>query len=228
MKTNILLIFVLFLAISCKKDNEDQPIKGETVTDIDGNVYKTIKIGNQVWMAENLRVTRYRNGDAIPNIGDNNDWKNSANGARCYYDNDSATYAAIYGALYNGKAIMDTRNIAPEGWHIATNENWELLRDTLGGEIVAGNKIKEAGTAHWRSPNADADNSSGFNALPGGYRSGSLGTFIYLSELAYYWTSTVSLTSDRNYSWSLSYNKSNLENSNDALKWGFSVRCVKD
>ena len=114
MKTNIIAILILFT--SCTYNNP-----ATQVTDIDGNIYTTVTIGNKVWMAANLRVTRYRNGDVIPYITDSTAWRNSQTGGRCFYNNDT-TQATAYGLLYNWYAINDNRNIAPEGWHIATEE----------------------------------------------------------------------------------------------------------
>jgi len=140
-----------------------------SVTDIDGNVYQTVKIGNQWWMMENLKVTSYRNGEAIPNVTDTTEWYNLTTGAYCYYDND-AYNTTIYGRLYNWYSINDSRSIAPTGWHVPTDEEWTTVINYLGGESVAGGKLKENGTTHWTSPNNGATNESGFSALPGGYR----------------------------------------------------------
>lgn len=227
MKKYLFLFLALAAFISCEKDDDkNEPV---TVTDIDGNVYQTVQIGSQLWMAENLRVTRYRDGSVIPNITENGAWTGLTTGARCYYDNDSATHDVVYGVLYNGYAITDSRNIAPEGWHVATQEDLEMLIDTLGGLDIAGGKMKEAGIIHWNDPNTDADNTSGFSALPGGYRSGNSGTSVYLNEMAYWWSSTIDASnSNRIHSYSLSYDASEIESVTDALKWGFSVRCVKD
>ena len=130
-----------------------------------------VKIGNQIWMQRNLDVTTYRNGDPIPMVADNTIWQKLTTGAWCYYDNDSATYAATYGKLYNWYAVIDQRGLAPAGWHIPNNEEWDVLvRKLLGGIRIAGGKMKETGTMHWLMPNSNATNSSGFTGLPGGYR----------------------------------------------------------
>ncbi|MCD4693727.1 MAG: hypothetical protein K8R79_12490, partial [Calditrichales bacterium] len=163
-------------------DNEPQ-IFPDTVTDIDGNVYKTVKIGSQVWMAENLKVTHYRNGDLIPNVAGKSEWKNLGIGACCNYDNN----AAAYGLLYNWYAVNDSRNIAPAGWHVPAEKEWQTLIDYLGGEAVAGGKMKERGTAHWKRPNTGATNSSGFSALSSCYRNDK-GTFYGIGNEADYWS----------------------------------------
>ncbi|MBN2412702.1 Ig-like domain-containing protein [candidate division KSB1 bacterium] len=160
-----------------------------TLTDIDGNIYKTVKIGDQWWMAQNLKVTHYRNGDAIPFVLNYIEWADLTTPAYCYYNNDSR-YAASYGPLYNWYAVNDSRNIAPEGWHVPGDEEWQKLVDYLGGNAVAGGKIKERGTAHWASPNIGATNESGFTALPGGYRAERGGTFWGMGTLAYFWSDT--------------------------------------
>ena len=158
-----------------------EPICGPetgTVTDIDGNTYQTVKIGDQWWMAENLKVTCYRNGDAIPNITDGTTWASLSTGAYCEYNND-INNVATYGRLYNWYAVTDSRNIAPAGWHVPSDAEWKQLEMYLGmsqSEADAtgwrgtdeGGKLKEVGTMHWNSPNTGATNESGFTALPGG------------------------------------------------------------
>jgi uncharacterized protein (TIGR02145 family) len=196
-----------------------------TVTDIDGNVYLTIKIGNQWWMAENLKVTHYRNGDAITNITDGTTWDGLATGAYCEYDNNVAN-VATYGRLYNWYAVNDSRNMVPTGWHVPTDVEWQTLVDYLGGDAVAGGKMKEAGTAHWISPNTDATNESGFSGLPGGYRAGS-GNDYNLGGYAYIWSST---EGSSYYAWSrdLDYSNSEVYRIGSNKHFGFSVRCIKD
>ena len=143
---------------------------GDTVTDVDGHVYKTVKIGAQVWMAENLRVTRYRDGSAIPNVADQKAWAALKTGAYCDYAND-ASNGAVYGHMCNHHAVLDQRHLAPAGWHVATEADWDTLEKFLGGSTTASAKLKEAGNAHWQGDTQkQVDNSSGFSALPGGFR----------------------------------------------------------
>ena len=137
------------------------------VFDIDGNGYDTVVIGTQTWLVQNLRVTHLNNGVSIPNITNSTLWKNSTTPALCYYNNDSVSYAAIYGALYNWYAV-NTNNLCPTNWHVPSYSEWETLITYLGGASVAGGKLKEVGTTHWTSPNTGATNSSGFTALPNG------------------------------------------------------------
>jgi uncharacterized protein (TIGR02145 family) len=125
-------------------------------------------IGSQIWSTANLNVAKYRNGDLIPNVTDVNQWANLTTGAWCWYNNDSATYAATYGRLYNWYAVNDPRGLAPQGWHVPSNAEWATLETTVGGSSIAGGALKS--TTGWIAPNTGATNSSGFSALPGGYR----------------------------------------------------------
>ncbi len=150
-----------------------------TLLDIEGNEYKTIQIGNQTWMAENLRTTKYNDGSSIPVVNDNISWLNLTTAAYCWYDNDISR-KDIYGALYNWHTVT-SGNLCPAGWHVPKNEEWTVLTAYLGGESVAGGKLKETGTAHW-NPNSDATNESGFTALPGGMR-GNGGAFKMVTRL---------------------------------------------
>jgi uncharacterized protein (TIGR02145 family) len=134
------------------------------------NKIDNVKIGKQVWMKRNLDVDHYRNGDPIPEVKDPDEWANLKIGAWCYYDNNPAN-GAIYGKLYNWYAVNDPRGLAPEGWHVSSDEEWKELTNFIGGEELAGGKMKEAGTEHWNNPNLGASNESAFSALPGGWRS---------------------------------------------------------
>jgi len=196
-----------------------------TVTDIDGNIYLTVKLANQWWMAENLKVTHYRNGDEIPNVTDNNQWASLTTDARCA-QNNSADKVATYGYLYNWCAVNDVRNIAPPGWHVPTDAEWQNLANFLGGNAVAGGKLKESGTAHWNKPNTEATNASDFCALAGGYRD-NLGNFSGTGGSATFWSST-----EENVSygrcWEITYNSGALSNLANRKSRGFSVRLVAD
>ncbi len=206
------------------------------LTDIDGNVYQAIQIGNQFWMTENLKVTHYRNGDMISHLPDDGDWENTTSGAYCAYNNDQDN-VEIYGLLYNWYAIDDSRNIAPEGWHIPTEGNWVTLRNYLGGSSYAGGKMKTTGTIEggdglWYDPNTGATNESGFSGIPGGYRYYYVGygneyyTYSSIGGSAFFWAST-----SEPYNVQLDYNYSVLWGDHTPSwleKTGFSVRCVKD
>lgn len=232
-------IFVFFT--SCQKtdnNNPDNPANGKTnavfnpnkmygkVIDIDGNVYKTIAIGTQTWMAENLRTTHYQNGEAIPEEPDDTSWANLNTGAICTYQNtENIDTVATYGRLYNWYAAVDSRNIAPKGWHVPTYDELKTLMTCLGVDSVAIGKLKESDTTHWHSPNIGATNESGFTALPGGLRG--IEGYDYLGNMGIWWSSTygdniivVCLHLDyKEYGTSLTLVLKNL---------GCSVRCVKD
>ncbi len=199
---------------------------GGTVTDYDGNFYRTVRIGDQCWMMDNLKVTHYRNGDPIPNVTDAGEWNNLSTGAYCDYNNDPAN-ADAYGRLYNFCAVYDSRNIAPEGWHVPSDAEWQALADYLGGDELAGGKLKESGTAHWLSPNTGATNESGFTAYAGGYRS-SYGNFINFGSEARFWSSTMYITTEYGWYRYLGYDYSQFMRTWLHSSFGLSVRCVKD
>jgi uncharacterized protein (TIGR02145 family) len=196
-----------------------------TVTDKDGNVYQTVTIGTQTWMASNLRVTHYRNGESITNLTVVGDWASATFGAWCNYDN-SAANGTKYGHLYNWYAVGDSRNIAPMGWHVPTNAEWTTLTTYLGGETVAGGKLKETGTLNWASPNTGATNETGFSALPGGNRSDN-GTFDTIGNFGSWWSSSESLAPNV-WNRGLGFLNSNLYYGGFPKSYGFSVRCVRD
>ncbi len=210
---------------------------GNTVTDIDGNEYNTVTIGTQTWMAKDLRVTHYPNGDAIPHITDNTAWvdltDNNTDDAYCFYNNDNNT---DYGALYNyAAAIADDwardnaegQGVCPDGWHLPSDAEWTTLKDYLGGNLVAGGKMKETGTTHWNSPNDGATNESGFTALPGGNRLDTDGSFDDLGGHGLWWSSTEKGSTTAYYR-ILYYNNPNIGRSFPHKSRGFSVRCVKN
>lgn len=143
----------------------------ETTTDIDGNVYQTVTIGTQKWMKENLKTTHYRNGDSIGTTypATKNYMNESAPKYQWAYDGNESN-VSVYGRLYTGYAASDNRKVCPAGWHVPTSIEWRTLIDYLGGGMVAHGKLKESGTTHWKSPNSDATNESGFTGLPGGMR----------------------------------------------------------
>jgi uncharacterized protein (TIGR02145 family) len=202
---------------------------GPNITDIDGNTYKTVTIGTQTWMAENLKVSKYNDGTVIPNIIDNTQWSNLDTGAWANYNNDASNNAK-YGKLYNGYAVSLTmngnKNICPTGWHLPNDDEWTILTDYLGGESIAGGKMKEVGIASWYTPNTDGTNSSLFTALPGGYRNFN-GNYNYVGNSGYWWAGEMEGNS---YSWfrNLNYYNGVVKRSNYYNNYGFSVRCVMD
>lgn len=195
---------------------------------IDENCYPSVTICNQTWMQKNLDVSTYRNGDVIPQVQDNTTWANLTTGAWCYYENNSA-YGTVYGKLYNWYAVIDPRGLAPAGWHVPTQAEWNILRTCLGDFV--GGKMKETGTLHWLSPNTGATNSSGFTALPGGMRNGgNNGAGFYQLGLYGIWWSSTEFISPPAFG-VFFYLSNNSEGSNlyfENKGTGFAVRCIKD
>jgi uncharacterized protein (TIGR02145 family) len=194
----------------------------------------SVTIGNQKWTDKNLDVSTYRDGTVIPKVDDAT-WSTLTTGAYCYYNNDSTTYAAIYGKLYNWYAVVGihdndantpNKTLAPEGWHVPTDGEWTTLTDTLGGVSVAGGKMKEAGLAHWLSPNTDATNESGFAGLPGGGRVYD-GSFYGIGGDGYWWSST---EGDAASAWGRGLGRydGSVGRSGHDKGSGFSVRCLRD
>jgi uncharacterized protein (TIGR02145 family) len=243
----LLLPFVIFV-LSCGDDPaspEQTPVTGcsfGSVTDIDGNAYKTIKIGDQWWMAENLRVTHYRNGDHIPHESDNAAWVGLDSGAYCKYDNADSNIA-VFGLLYNWHAVDDTRDIAPSGWHVPTDDEWKELEMFLGMSqsdvnqdfwrgTDEGGKLKETGDYHtgtglWQGPNIDATNETCFTALPGGIRNETTGEYTNKHYSAFFWSSS-------EYSGTIAWIRKLNNNSGGIGRYygykvnGISIRCIKD
>ena len=225
-KFDIIGTFTVILTVTNEKGSDtetktnyitvSEPIIYETGTlmDIDGNKYSTIKIGDQWWMAENLATSKYNTGSDV--------------GTAYYLYNDADSLKDIYGALYTSSAALSDK-LCPVGWHVSTNEDWTTLINYLGGESIAGGKLKEEGTEHWQSPNKDATNEVRFNALPAGYRS-ALGDAIHyfnLKESGYWWTSSTDASGNvlsKVIYYSSGVATANYNEKGDAL----SVRCVKD
>jgi uncharacterized protein (TIGR02145 family) len=203
-------------------------VPGPSLTDVEGNSYRSVKIGTQIWMAENLKTTKYRNGDLIGSTTPATlDIESEVNPKYQWAYEGNESNAAIYGILYTWYAIMDNRGVCPAGWHIPTIAETATLSAFLGGWEVAGGKMKETGTIHWQIPNAGATSESGFDALPGGNRS-MYGYFMSLGVLGYFWSSDEAYQDD-------AWNRymSNLGgmlggNNYSYKKDGLSVRCIKD
>lgn len=195
-----------------------------TVTDIDNNTYNVIKIGNQYWLKENLKTTKYNNGVEIPNISDNNLWSTSTTPAFCWYNNDSINYAQTYGALYNWYTV-ETENLCPIGWHVPTDLEWTSLTNFIGG-LNNGGKLKEAGTSHWQSPNTEANNETDFTALPAGKRRDA-GTYHDNTTATYWWTQS---TNGSYYCWSrrIFFDYGFIASTEYSKIYGMSIRCIKD
>jgi uncharacterized protein (TIGR02145 family) len=170
-------------------------VQAQTVTDIDGNVYNTVTIGTQVWMAENLRTTKFNDGTVIPLVTDVAAWVALTTPGYCWYNNDPIPSNITYGLLYNfyvQYASYQTKNVCPTGYHLPEMSEWSTMENYLGTSN-AGGKLKEAGTVHWQSPNTGATNETGFTALPGGYRTYN-GSFTQLNKAGYWWASSEGFT----------------------------------
>lgn len=229
----------MVFASSCEKDNDQgNQTNGKTtavfnpsttygtMTDQDGNTYKTIVIGTQTWMAENLRTTKYRDGSSIPNVTSPRAWIDLTTGAYCNYNNTgNIDTIATYGRLYNWYAVTDSRNIAPAGWHVPTDAEWSTLINYLGGESV-GDKLRETGNTHWHSLNTGTNNETGFTALPGGYRGEGM-AFLSIGYGGVWWSAT-EVNSERAWFRSLGYVGSEVSRSYYGKEIGISVRCVRD
>ena len=205
-------------------------VVADSVTDIDGNVYHVVTIGTQLWLRENLRVTRYRNEDQIPNVTGGEGWKNLTTGAYCVYDN-LIINSSTYGNLYNWHALIDSRGLCPAGWHIPSDAEWDTLGTFLGGVDIAGGHLKstgtlEGGTGLWFIPNTGATNSSGFTGLPGGYRI-NYGNYYSLNNVGYFWSSS-DTTNNNAWNYVLDANNEALTRNFNFKTNGFSIRCCKD
>jgi uncharacterized protein (TIGR02145 family) len=223
--TIYLLSIVFLLEAGCKKENDNYKFNDYTITDIDGNEYHTVTIGQQVWMVENLKTTRYNDGTSIPLVTIDSLWDNLTTSGYCWYGNDSVTSKSTYGGLYNWFAV-NTNKLCPNGWHVPTDLEWTTLISYLGGDDKAGGKLKETDVMHWLYPNAGANNSSGFTALPGGMRIGN-GRFNVIGMGGYWWSSTEVDSFDAWYI-VISNQLGSVSRSNYFKQCGFSVRCIKD
>jgi uncharacterized protein (TIGR02145 family) len=200
--------------------------KNTIVIDIDGNSYNGVQIGTQLWTTKNLNVSKYRNGDEIPQVQNKKEWEKLTTGAWCYYEKKEKN-GTTYGRLYNWYAVNDSRGLAPAGYHIPSYEELLTLVANLGGEKVAGGKMKEEGTTHWDKPNKNATNTSCFTALPGGYRFRN-GLFYSIGKSGYWWSSSKEDT-DRAWNlWMANDESYVVVNYNNLFANGFSVRCLKD
>ena len=226
------VILLIVLIHSCKKDEPSPPL---TVTDIDGNIYQTVTIGKQVWMKENLKTTKYRDGTDVPNVIEKSLWDNLTTPAFCWYNNEIAN-KTTYGALYNWYTI-NTGKICPDGWHVPTNVEFTTLATFLGGEDFAGIKLKEEGNIHWEKYyyyDVISTNESGFTGLPGGERFTSPFTFGGFGRFGYWWSSSEGRNSLVNPSQNLAHYRllgywiDDFSDHEDSKAFGLSIRCLKD
>jgi len=239
-----ILVFLAVILNSCEKDDEiiinqtngkttsvfNPDLLYGTMTDQDGNIYKTIYINGQTWMAENLRTTKYRNGDVIPQVVDSIIWTSLITGAVCSYKNtENIDTIASYGRLYNWYAVSDPRNLAPIGWHVATHTEWRNLINLLsdgGNDSLAVAKLREIGNFHWYVPDElYATNESGMTILPSGARDPYTGKFVGMGYLGIFWSST---QADDFYAWRINIYSSKYYRLPGHYQSGFAIRCVKD
>lgn len=220
----LLSFFWLSLVIISSGCNDDDDVNGPP-KDADGNVYATVTIGDQEWLVENLKTTSLNDGTPIPEISDNIEWTNLQEPGFSWYENDENQHKEVYGALYNWYAI-ETGKLCPNGWHVPTAEEWEVLHDFLGDS--AASKLKESGNAHWSLQNGDATNSTGFTALPGGYRVPVNG-FREKGIYGYWWSGS----SDPNNSTRIFGREMNAFSRDGSevvygKNYGMSIRCIRD
>lgn len=196
-----------------------------TITDIDGNTYNWITIGTQQWLVENLKTIHYNNGDLIPEVTGNAAWAALATGAWCKYNNDAANLI-IYGCLYNFSVAADVRGIAPTGWRVANKDDWDTLVSYLGGNGIAGGKLKEAGTAHWTTPNTGATNETGFTALASGRRN-FVGVYNSIGTDGVWWSSTEYSLANA-WMMDMEHDTDDTVFGNSDKKNGCNIRCMRD
>jgi hypothetical protein len=196
-----------------------------TVTDIDGNIYNVISIGNQCWMKENLKTAHYRNGTPIPTGLNDSLWQTTTSAAYTIY-NDNSINDSLLGKLYNWYAVADSNGLCPIGWHVPSFNEWDTLINYLGGDAIAGGAMKEIGLTHWASPNIGATDSSNFTGFPGGYRS-DIGTYMLINKSGQWWSSD-QYTNLGSISYYLYYNHKDVTKDFNRKSYGFSVRCVRD
>jgi len=211
-----------------------------TVSDVDGNVYYTVTINDRIWMAENLKTTKYSDGSPITYLGSFTSWVDSANITQAYcWNNDDINNKDIYGAIYNWYGAMNgaassttipsgIQGVCPTGWHLPSDREWRELETFLGGDIIAGGKMKEPGITHWLRPNEGATNESGFTSISGGYRH-DFGTFYNPQRSVFWWSSNGGSESDRGaYYFSVYYSSGKSRLASCDKDWGCFVRCIKD
>jgi uncharacterized protein (TIGR02145 family) len=226
------ICFILFMVLFVLGSNAQQPKQdGEVISppeDADGNIYTSVTIGKQTWLVENLKTTRYLNGDVIPTTTPaNRDISGEAEPKYQWAYNGDERYAEIYGRLYTWYAISDERGVCPAGWHVPTDRDWSVLTDFLGRDLVAGGKLKAEGTEFWAEPNTGATNETGFTALPGGARNLN-GSFYNVMKFGAWWTASSSDSGAfyRN----IEYDDPNVFRNYfySSKNFGFAVRCIKN
>jgi uncharacterized protein (TIGR02145 family) len=232
---SVLLFFCLIIMTSSCK-NKPKPVNitsknvpaitpATSVSDIDGNEYKVVTIGNRDWMAMNLKTTKYNDGTPIPLVTVEAGWARLSSPGYCWYKNEEESFKESYGALYNWYTI-NTGKLCPVGWHVPDDNEWTLLTNYLGGENVAGGKLKQTGSDYWVDPNTGATNERGFSALPGGFRYYD-GKFFDFGFSGYWWSSG-ELSASRAWFRFIYYNETNFYRFDNSKNNGFSVRCIRN
>jgi len=224
--TGLSLILLTLLLSGCSKNETlTDPVTYGSVSDAEGNVYKTTTIGSQTWMTENLRSIKLTDGTVIPLVTDNNTWSNLTTPARSYYSNDSVNGKSRYGGLYNWYTVQ-TNKLCPTGWHVPSDAEFITLATSLGVDSLAGGKLKESNSVNWFIPNTYATNSTGFTALPCGYRFYN-GSYQNLGYSGNWWSSTEYSAISARYFY-LVYNKGNTGRNFIDKQYGLSVRCIRN
>jgi uncharacterized protein (TIGR02145 family) len=237
------LFIIISLLTNCERNNTMPPEDFTGLTDIihdtEGNPYKTVGIGTQIWMAENLRSTELNNGKDLLNIRNDSAWSLCKVPGYCYYNHDSTQFSKIYGALYNYYVVI-TDSICPNGWHVPTEKDWDILTRYLGGNQVAGGKLKDHYGQYWYSPNYWISNTFNFDAVPGGFRDfdtnlsydtdNEFGFFLDLGKKGYWWTKNDLLSNDK---WifpviSMSNENTHIAKTTRYINVGASIRCIRN
>jgi uncharacterized protein (TIGR02145 family) len=230
-RISVAILFIIpFLINSCKKDRSDDIFN--TITDVDGNVYKTVTIDSMEWMSENLKTTRYNDSTDIPLVTVDSEWINLTTPGFCWYNNDELTNKEVYGALYNWFSVS-TGKLCPVGWHVPSSTEWLVLRENWGGWEFAGGPHKASGTIEdgdglWYSPNDGATNLSGFCAIPAGSRFYLDGTYYSMGEISLFWTSDNEGTENVGLYTGFVWNNTIFTWTIREKQQGMSIRCLKD
>ena len=226
----LLLIYLTrcesFLSEPSKQLTVDYTGQIDTVFDIDGNAYKTVGIGSQIWMAQNLRTTRLNEGTFISQVKADSIWYFNRQIAYCWYNNDSIYNSRIYGSLYNYSTVS-SGSICPIGWHVPKDSAWTILFNLLGGSEKAGGKLKDYYASYWSDPNVCFANKFGFAAQPGGKRFHYKGSFSNLNDKGFWWTSTAKNEFIIN-SISMINSSTGISREESRYDEGLSIRCIKD
>lgn len=200
-------------------------LSSQVISDGDGNYYSSVRIGEQVWMVENLRTTKLNDGTPIPLVTATTAWEGMKNPAYCWFNNEISN-KDLYGALYNWYAVK-TNKLCPKGWHVPAASEWDKLVVFMGGEKVAGEKLKEKGFDHWKNSLVRSSNEYGFTALPGGMRFENGAFPVFGNSYGVWWTTTGFSTY---YAWNrgMYFADGNIYKGHDHMRCGYSVRCLKD